>query len=151
VRLGSAWFCLVAAALAACAATPDSGSRASSGAPASAVAAPAGAASLVGTRWRGLIDPATDDRYAPWLEFVSEGRVSGYTGCNLLHGAWKSEGGAVHVGPLVTTKRACAGPEQNIERRVIAALNERSRVSREGNKLVFTTADGERLEFAEAR
>ena len=115
------------------------------------MAAPADAASLVGTRWRGLIDPATDDRYAPWLEFVSEGRVSGYTGCNLLHGAWKSEGGAVHVGPLVTTKRACAGPEGDIERRVIAALNERSRVSREGNKLVFTTADGERLEFAEAR
>jgi heat shock protein HslJ len=150
VRIIGASPWLLAAGLAACAAAPAD--PASNGAaPSPRAAAPANAASLAGTRWRGVIDPATDDRYAPWLEFVSEGRVSGYTGCNLLHGAWKSESGEVHVGPLITTKRGCAGPERNIERRVIAALNEQSSVTREGNKLVFTTAGGERFEFVEAR
>jgi heat shock protein HslJ len=114
-------------------------------------AKPVDAASLQGTRWRGVIDPATDARFTPWLEFVSEGRVSGYTGCNLLHGGWKGEGGAVRIGPLVTTKRACAGPEQAIEHRVVSALSERSTVAREGDKLVFTTPEGERVEFVEAR
>lgn len=152
MRIGSPWPWLLAVGLAACAASPDSRDHSSNGASAlSATPTREIAPSLAGTRWRGVVDPATDDRYAPWLEFVSEGRVSGYTGCNLLHGAWKSEGGEVHVGPLVTTKRACAGPEQGIERRVIAALNEQSHVSREGNKLVFTTAGGDRLEFVEAR
>ena len=109
------------------------------------------AASLQGTRWRGAYGPEVDERNAPRLEFVTEGRVSGFTGCNLLHGAWKSEGGRVHVGPLVTTKRGCVGPDQEIERRVVAALNEKSTVSREGAKLVFTTPAGDRVEFEEVR
>lgn len=116
-----------------------------------ASAQPATAASLAGTRWMGVIDPSTDKRYAPWLEFVAQGRVSGYTGCNLLGGAWRSEGGEVRVGPLVTTKRACAGPERDIERHVLAALTESSRVVREGDKLVFIPPEGERLEFVQPR
>ena len=99
----------------------------------------------------GVVDASIDKRFAPWLEFVAEGRVSGYTGCNLLNGAWKIDGGEVRVGPLVTTKRACAGPEQAIERRVLAALNQQARVTREAGRLVFTTPAGERVEFAEAR
>jgi heat shock protein HslJ len=131
VRFENALRCLLALGLAACAAAPPP--------------------SLAGTRWMGVIDPSLDKRFAPWLEFVAEGRVSGYTGCNLLQGAWKVQGDGVRVGPLVTTKRACAGPEQAIERRVVAALNEHSRITREADRLVFTTSAGERLEFVEAR
>jgi heat shock protein HslJ len=97
----------------------------------------------------GVIDPSIDPRFAPWIEFA-EGRVSGYTGCNLMQGAWTNDGGGIRVGPLATTKRACAGPEQAIERRVVAALNEQSRVTREAGKLVFTTSTGERFEFIAA-
>ena len=80
-----------------------------------------------------------------------EGRLSGFTGCNLLHGAWKNEGGEVRIGPLVTTKRGCAGPEGDIERRVLAVLTDKARVTREGGRLVFTAPDGQRLEFVEAK
>ena len=52
---------------------------------------------------------------------------------------------------LVTTKRGCAGPEGDIERRVMAVLTPQARVTREGNRLVFTGAGGERLEFVEAK
>ncbi|MGZ5036345.1 MAG: META domain-containing protein [Usitatibacter sp.] len=146
MRVGGATLGILAVMAAGCAAPPQP-QAASPAASVPALAAP----SLAGTRWRGVVDPATDDRYAPWLEFVTEGRVSGYTGCNLLHGGWKVEAGELHVGPLVTTKRACAGPEQDIERRVLAVLNERSRATREANKLVFTGPAGERVEFVEAR
>jgi heat shock protein HslJ len=128
---------LLALGLAACAAP--------SGPQAQAVDAP----SLAGTRWMGVIDPSIDPRFAPWIEFA-EARVSGYTGCNLMQGAWTNDGGAIRMGPLATTKRACAGPEQAIERRVVAALNEQSRVTRESGKLVFTTSAGERFEFVAA-
>jgi heat shock protein HslJ len=154
VRIGNTLRCLLASGLAACAAPSNPGGYPGSAAPAppAAAAAPSlSAQSLAGTRWMGVIDPSIDKRFAPWLEFVAEGRVSGYTGCNLLHGAWKIDGGEVRVGPLVTTKRACAGPEQGIERRFVGALNDQSRVTREADRLVFTTPTGERVEFAEVR
>jgi putative lipoprotein len=77
---------------------------------------------------------------------VAEGRLAGYSGCNLMNGAWQVQGDEVRVGPLVTTKRACAGPESGIEKRVLAALNE-GRLVREGNKLVAVGRNGERFEF----
>lgn len=141
------WFC--ALGMAACAASSDSGGTRER--PRAAAAAPANPSSMVGTRWKGAPDMATDERHLPVLEFVVEGRLSGFTGCNILHGAWKNEGGQVRIGPLVTTKRGCAGPEGDIERRVLAVLTEKARVTREGGRLVFTAPDGQRLEFVEAK
>ena len=149
MRIGSAWWCPLAVGLAACAVPASPGGY--PGAEIAKAPAPASERPLAGTRWMGVIDASIDKRFAPWLEFVDERRVSGYTGCNLLNGAWKIDGGEVRVGPLATTKRACAGPEQAIERRVLAALNEQARVTREADRLVFTTPAGERVEFAEAR
>ena len=99
----------------------------------------------------GVIDPSLDKRSAPWLEFIREGRLSGFTGCNLLSGGWRMEGGQIRIGPLATTKRGCLGPEGDIERRVLAALSEQSRVTRDGAKLVFLGSSGARFEFVEAR
>lgn len=121
---------------------------ASDGAAASATGAPSD--SLSGTRWRGVVEGQVDEASMPWLEFV-DGRVAGYTGCNMLSGPWRVEGGEIHVGPLVTTKRACAGPGSEIEKRVLATLNERSRVSRQGTRLVTTAPGGERFEFSEVK
>lgn len=113
-------------------------------------ASPAPSASLAGTRWRGVVEGGVDEGATPWLEFV-EGRVAGYTGCNMLSGAWRVENGEIHVGPLVTTKRACAGVGGEVEKRVLASLNERSRVSRQGSRLVAAAPGGESFEFAEVR
>jgi heat shock protein HslJ len=76
--------------------------------------------------------------------------VAGYTGCNMLSGAWRVENGEVKLGPLATTKRMCLGPEGDIEKRVLAALTPQSRVTREGGRLVFTAPGGARFEFEEA-
>ena len=111
----------------------------------------AGAAStaITGTRWKGVVAAGTEEAAIPWLEFA-EGRVAGFTGCNMLSGAWHSEGGAIRVGPLVTTKRYCAGAGNDIERHVLESLNERATVTREGSKLVATSPAG-RFEFEEIR
>ena len=136
---------LVALALGACANAPEA--TAPSRAPA---AAPAAAPlSLAGTRWIGVVEGNPDPRSLPRLEFVTSERVAGYTGCNMMSGGWRMEAGTVRVGPLVSTKRACVGPESEIERRVVAALA--GTVKREGDRLVFTGAGGERFEFMPAQ
>jgi len=136
---------LVALALGACASAPqaEAPSRAAAAAPA---AAPL---SLTGTRWIGVVEGSPDPRSLPRLEFITSERVAGYTGCNMMSGGWRMEGGTVRVGPLVSTKRACVGPESEIERRVVAALA--GTVKREGDRLVFTGAGGERFEFMPAQ
>lgn len=152
MRIGNALLWMFALGLTACAAPSSSGGATGGEAPRAAAApAPVSAATLVGTRWVGVADASVDKRHLPWLEFVAEGRVSGYTGCNLLHGGWRNDAGTIRFGPLVTTKRGCAGPEGDMERRVLAVLNEQSRVSREGDKLVISAAGGERLEFVQAK
>ena len=139
----AAW--LIAGMLAGCATGP-------SAPPAEPVArAPVAAApgeSLTGTRWVGVVAGEPDPRILPRLEFVSATRVTGYTGCNMLNGAWRLEAGAIRVGPLVTTKRACVGPEMDTERRLLAALG--GTVQRIGERLVFTGAGGDRFEFTPA-
>lgn len=148
IAAASSWLC--ALGLAACA-SPSGPVAAAGAAPRATAASPAAPASMVGTRWKGIAAAGTDERHLPWLEFVVEGRLSGFTGCNLLHGAWRNEGGMVRLGPLVTTKRGCAGPEGDIERRVLAVLTAQARVTREGGRLVFTAPDGQRFEFVEAK
>jgi len=137
------WFC--AAGMSACAAPPQSG-----GAPQGAAPVAAAPASLAGTRWVGVVDASIDARITPWLEFMPEGRMSGFSGCNLLNGGWRNEGGQIRIGPLVMTKRGCMGPAGDLERRVLAALNDQGRASREGAKLVVVGPGGERFEFIPA-
>jgi heat shock protein HslJ len=119
-------------------------------APAVAAAAASPAGSLVGTRWTGVVEATPDPRMLPRLEFAGQGRVFGFTGCNMLSGAWRMEGDEIRIGPLVTTKRGCIGPAGDLERRVLAAMGENARVTREGRKLVLIGADGARFEFEEA-
>jgi heat shock protein HslJ len=144
------WVC--ALGLGACAVAPQERGPASPAPEPPAAASPrpvASTASLVGTRWTGLVEGA-DPRTLPRLEFTTQGRVAGFTGCNMLSGAWSVVGGEVKFGPMVTTKRGCMGPEGDVERRVLAVLGEKARVTREGNKLVLTGPDGARFEFVEA-
>ncbi len=125
--------------LSACATAP--------GPSASAASPPQGA--LAGTKWVAAPGDSSDPRQVARLEFLREGRITGYTGCNMLSGSWVAEGGAIRLGPVITTKRACVGPENEVERRLLAAMSEKTRVVREQGKLVFVS-DGARFEFVEA-
>ena len=129
-----AWICVLA--LGACADAPATS------------AAPAGG--IVGTRWVGIVGAGADPRTLPRLEFVSASRLSGYTGCNMLSGAWKMEGDEVRIGALAMTKRLCLGAEGETEKRFLAALGDGGRGRRVGERLVFTGPKGARFEFEQA-
>jgi putative lipoprotein len=71
---------------------------------------PAPAAGLLGTRWRledlggaGVIDEASAT-----LEFPEPGKVVGSGSCNRFFGSVSIEGNRMTIGPLSTTRMACA-------------------------------------------
>jgi heat shock protein HslJ len=105
-------------------------------------------ASIAGKQWvaEGMGDGDPKDR--PRLEFVADGRLAGFTGCNMLSGRWRQEGAEVKLEGLVATKRGCLGPGGALERRFLAAVNESARLTLEGGKLVAQGASGERLVFS---
>ena len=108
-------------------------------------------ASLAGTSWVGVVDSAIDKNAVPRVEFAS-GRLTGVTGCNLMSGAWSSgEGGATRISGVVITKRMCLGAGNEVEQRLLAAIGGDSRITREGDKLIFTSPSGARFEFTRAR
>jgi|GEM_PF-1965077 len=113
-------------------------------------AVPEEAKGFVGTRWIGIVAEGADPHSRPRLEFVSQGRLSGYTGCNVFSGVWKMESAQVRVEGLAMTKRMCVGAAGEIEKRFLAAMATGARGRREGDRLVFTGPQGERFEFEPA-
>lgn len=138
----SGFLLLAALALAGCTDMPSAGS--------SPASIPVTAASLSGTQWVGVAPAGTDPRHLPRLEFVKEGRLSGFTGCNLMSGSWTADGSGVRLGPVATTKRFCVGPEMDIEKKLLAALGDGARLVREGARLVLIGPSGARYEFIAA-
>lgn len=144
MKLRWTWLCAAALALAACS---------SGGAPKADVAEAQPSvppATFIGTRWVAVLPEPVDPRSTPRIEFIGEGRMAGYTGCNMFSGDWSMQGASVVVGKMAMTKRACLGPMRDVEKRFVAAMREGSRGTRKGGKLVFVAPEGERFEFEEA-
>jgi len=106
-------------------------------------------ASVAGKRWVARMPEVVDASQRPRLEFVRDGRLAGYTGCNMLAGKWRVEGGTIRLEALAATKRGCMGPAGDVEKRFLASVNGTSRVSLEGTALVGEGQGGERIAFAD--
>jgi heat shock protein HslJ len=58
----------------------------------------------------------------PTIRFGSDGQLSGNTGCNLASGSYTTSGDSLTVGPLISTRRACADERGNeLERAYVRA------------------------------
>ncbi len=138
MTIAKGWLWTCAVALAACAVAPSGPTSAGS------------SASVAGTRWIALEPEGADQRTIPRLEFVRGGRLTGFTGCNMLSGIWMTDGDELRVGALIMTKRLCLGPAGDMEKRFLAAVGHDARARREGDRLVFTSPAGARFEFRQA-
>ncbi|QJR11899.1 hypothetical protein DSM104443_02982 [Usitatibacter rugosus] len=99
---------------------------------------------LAGTGW--TVPGAANPGAAARLEFSTTGRVTGFTGCNMLTGSYTYDGDRLEVA-AATTKRACLGAGNEAEALMLAILAGRPRAAISGNKLILTTPDGKRLEL----
>ncbi len=63
-------------------------------------------------RWKltellGQAVPTTEPDMTPYLEFGTDNRVSGFSGCNQFTGAYEVQGLRLSFKPLATTQKAC--------------------------------------------
>ena len=105
-------------------------------------------APLGGTRWVAIVEGSVDAQSLPRLEFETGGRLHGFTGCNMMSGTWKEEGGEARFGPIMATKRFCPGVGSDLEKRLMAGLAPGARGVREGDRLVLIAPNGERFAFS---
>jgi heat shock protein HslJ len=83
---------------------------------------------LVGTEWvldsilSGAVVSSVPAGVAARLRFGADGQVTVETGCNSGGGPYRIDGDRLVFGDLVLTKRACVGPEGQVEAAVLAVL-----------------------------
>jgi putative lipoprotein len=100
---------------------------------------PAPSGGLVGTRWTledlggaGVIDEARAT-----LEFPEPGKVAGSGSCNRFFGTVSIDGNAIAIGPLATTRMACAEAVAMQEVNYVRALQSAERYVLQGTALLI--------------
>ncbi len=56
------------------------------------------------------------------IDFGADGSLGGHTSCNALSGRFMLEGSSLKIGPVVTTRMACAQLQMEQEDRILTAL-----------------------------
>lgn len=79
--------------------------------------------------------------------FDEDGSVSGSSGCNRYRGRYRTDGAAIAIGPLATTRMACPRPEMDQEAAYLAALERATTFRIDGDTLELR-GDGEALQVA---
>ena len=113
-----------------------------------------GAAPLEGPTWqlKGLPGHKPADLAAlrrPVSLRFSEGRVTGFAGCNTVTGSYMAKGSSLTF-KLASTMMACVGAASDIERAFLEALKGPVTHATTGDRLTLTTASGTVLEFGRA-
>lgn len=88
-------------------------------------------------------DPAT-------IEFTTEGRVAGSSGCNRFFGGYTVEGASLTIGQVGSTMMACEPELMQQEQALFAALGQAAGYTIAGDTLTITTADGGAVVFTRA-
>jgi heat shock protein HslJ len=82
----------------------------------------------------------------PVILRLAEGRVTGFTGCNVMSGTYALKGTSLTLS-LGSTLMACPEPGSSIERAFLEALKGPLSHAAAANRLTVTTASGAVLEF----
>jgi heat shock protein HslJ len=83
-------------------------------------------------------------RERPRLEFNSEGRMTGSSGCNDISSTYTTDGIKISFGPMIATKMACPGDGES---RFLTALKLATDYKIEGLKLYLLAGGREKLQF----
>jgi heat shock protein HslJ len=103
--------------------------------------------SLDGTAWvlaSGVELPADVAVSRPTAAFTSD-TVSGFGGCNRYTGGYSATGETLEIGALASTQMACEPPADTIEASYLAALEQVSSRSTDGDQLILSDAEGDEL------
>ncbi|MFD3165420.1 META domain-containing protein [Herpetosiphon sp. NSE202] len=102
-------------------------------------------AGLTGSKWNVLQinGQALKGQQALPLSFEADGRASGHSGCNGYGGDARIDGDRLTLGPIMSTKMACADPElQQQETTLFEALEKVTSYKMAGDKLSLLDDSG---------
>lgn len=100
---------------------------------------------LVGTQWllEDLAGTGVIDNAQTTLVFLSPTSIAGQGGCNYYHASIQSEGDAITVGAIASTRKMCvAASLMNQESRYLQALQAANRMALGENGLLYIYVDG---------
>lgn len=137
------WIVLILLALAGCKAERRQLGQALSGQP------PVISGSLIG-RWR-IVD-LNGGGGVPGAMLAFEGTsITGSSGCNRITGSWTLDGARLAIGPLASTRMACAAASMALEQRFLALLSAVQSVQFDANgNATLISPDGRRMRLAPA-
>ena len=100
---------------------------------------------LEGTPWRLLqidgqsVGVGVDPQAQPRIQFdAGTQRMSGSGGCNAISGNYRRSGSVLRIGPVMSTRRACADPGLNaLETRFVAVLESTAGFNVKGTQLTL--------------
>lgn len=99
---------------------------------------------LAGTTWRPAPlsgHAGTPDRPV-FIKFGPAGRVNGYAGCNSFTGSYRQTGDTMVLGPLATTRMACAPDVMEREQWLLETLRQTRRIAVTAGELTLKTVQG---------
>jgi heat shock protein HslJ len=97
---------------------------------------------LAGTEW-GFAGETSEA--ARFVQFRSNGKVSGFSGCNRFIGNYTQNGDALTIGPIATTRMTCRPSAMKREQRFLAMLANVRLAEGSYLKLILKKDDGEAL------
>ena len=77
---------------------------------------------------------------APWVKIYKTGKISGKNGCNSFFGQLNTEGGGL-IQNLGSTRMACEGEADDLERAMMATLKEVTNITIDENFINFYSDD----------
>jgi putative lipoprotein len=103
-----------------------------------------GAANLAGSEWRPsrIGTSAVSPKASLFVQFRSAARLTGHGGCNQLFGHYKISGNEISIGPIGSTRMACAESVMALEMAFISALEGAKSFRRDKTTLVLFNASG---------
>ena len=109
------------------------------------LAAKADGIALAGSEW------GFGDGNKPFIQFRSDGRVSGHAGCNRFTGGYTEDGGNLSFGLLAMTQMMCTPADMERERAFSQLLEKTRRFEATHLKLTLYSADNDVLATLQRR
>jgi len=102
------------------------------------------AVNLAGSEWRPswIGTSAASPKASLFVHFKSAGKLTGHGGCNRFFGQYKISGNEISIGPIGSTRMACAESVMALEMAFFSALEGAKSFRRDKTKLVLFKASG---------
>ena len=106
-----------------------------------------GAAAWAGVEWQPVLIAGEAVPYDTKLmvRFVADGEAQGFAGCNDFGGSLQRTGSGIVVGPLHTTRKACADEVMQLETAFLNALQSAASIEASAGELKIIGANDELL------